>query len=193
MGLERVENWQTVVSSPAWLYPDCSGQGEILLTSGNTQQWKHLCAVQDLTYDFHWRAVSCELCFLAILPSFWINRNAFLQKSMTQGKVCLLSKWFGKAEENAVGEFLAQIYSAETTACRESWEIFRKFENRLCYIVLVSSDVWMAFISRQEGRGWMAEEGASGIHTLQSHWPVLCFGTGEDGGWGKDTACISEK
>lgn len=113
---------------------------------------------------------------------------------MTQGKVCLLSEWFGKAEEDAAGEFLAQLYSAETTACNGSREIFRKFENKLCDIVLVSSDVWTVFTSQQEGRGWMDEEGASGIRTLQSHWPVLCFGTGEDRGWGKDTAaCTSEK
>lgn len=152
--------------------------GEMLLTGGNTQKWNHLSVVKGLTYGFHWRAVTSKLCILAILPSFLINKNAFLQKSMTQGKVCLLSKWFGKAEENAVGEFLARIYSAETAACSGSWEIFRKFENRLCYIVLFSSDVWMVFTSRREGRGWMAEEGASGIRTLQSHWPLLCFGTG---------------
>lgn len=193
MGLERLENWQTVVSSPARLDPDCSGQEETLITGGSTQKWKHFCAVKGHTYDFHWRAVSCKLCILAILSSFLTNKNAFLQKSMTQGKVCLLSEWFGKAEEDAAGEFLAQIYSVETTACNGSWEIFRKFESRLCDIVLLSSDVWTVFTSQQEGRGWMAEEGVSGIHTLRFQWPVLCFGTGEDGGWGKDTACTSEK
>lgn len=193
MGLERLENWQTVVSSPAWLYPDCSGQGKILITGGCSQKWKHLCAVKDHTYGFHWRAVSCKLCIIAILHSFLINKNALLQKSMTQGKVCLFSEWFGKAKENAVGEFLAQVYGVETTACNGSWEIFRKFESRLFYIVLVSSDLWMVFTSWWEGRGWMAEEGASGIHTLRSCWSLLCFGTGEDGGWGKGTACTSEK
>lgn len=44
-----------------------------------------------------------------------------------------------------------QIYGVETAACNGIWEIFRKLENRLCYIVLVSNDVWTVFTSWREG------------------------------------------
>lgn len=182
MGSEGIENCQAVVSYPAQQYPGFSGKGEVLFTDWNTQRRKQLCTVKDLLiYDFRWRAGSCKMCSLAILPSYVINTNAFLQKSMTQGKVCLLSEWLGKAEKNAVGEFLAQIYSMKTTACNGSWEIFWKFENRLCYIVPVSNDVWTVFTSLREGRGCAAEKGGSGILTVQSCWPLLRFGMG--GGW----------
>lgn len=192
MGSEGIENCQAVVSYPAWQYPGCSGKGEVLFTDWNTQRRKHLCAVKALTYGFHWRAASSKMCSLAIFPSYVINTNAFLQKSMTRGKVCLLSEWFGKAEKNAVGEFLARIYSMKTRACNGSWEIFRKFENRLCYIVPVSNDVWTVFTSLQEGRGCVAEERGWNSHAPASG---LCFVLveGEAWGWGKDTACTPKK
>lgn len=183
MGSEGIENCQAVVSYPAQQHPGCSGKGEVLFTDQKTQRRKQLCAVKDLLiYGFHWRAASCKICSLAVLRSYVINTNTFFfQKSVTQGKVCLSSESFGKAEKNAAGEFLARICTVKTTACNGSWEIFRKFENRLCYIVPVSNDVWTMFTSLREGRGCAAEEGGSGICTLRSCWPVLCFGMG--GGW----------
>lgn len=194
MGSEGTEDCQAVASYPARQHSSCSGKGEVLFTNRNTQRREKGCAVKHLTYGFHWRAASCKMCSLAILLSSVINTKAFLQKSMTQGKVCLLSEWFGKAEKNAVGEFLARIYSVKTTACNGSWEIFRKFKNRLCYSVPVSNDVWTVFPSLREGRECVAVEGGSGILTLWSHWPLLSFGKmGEDGGWGKDTACTPKK
>lgn len=93
MGSEGIENCQAVVSYPAEKYPGCSGKGEAPFIDRNTQRRKQLCAVKDLLiYGFHWRAASCKMCSLAILPSYVMNRNTFLQESMTQGKVCLLSE-----------------------------------------------------------------------------------------------------
>lgn len=54
---------------------------------------KQFCAVKDLLiFGFHWKSASCKMCSQVILPSYIININAFLQKSVTQGKVCLFSK-----------------------------------------------------------------------------------------------------
>lgn len=66
----------------------------------------------------------------------------------------------------------------KTTACNGSREIFRKSENRLSYIVPVSNDPWMIFTSHQEGAGCVAEEGGTGIRTLQPCWSLLRCGTG---------------
>jgi len=179
MGSEGIENCWAVFSYPTQQYPGCSGKREVPFTDRNTQSRQQLCAVKDfLLYSSHWRPASCKMCSLTILPSYVINTNAFLQKSMTQGKVCLLSEWFGKAEKNAVGEFLARIYSVKTTDCNGGWEIFSKSENRLCYIVTASNDVWTVFTSLREWRGCTAEERGSGIRTLWACWPVLYFGMG---------------
>lgn len=159
-------------------YPGCSRK-QVLFTDWNTQRRKQLCAVKELLmYGFHWRSASCEMCSLAILPSYIINISAFLQKSMSQWKVYLLSKQFGKLEKNAVGEFLAWSCSMKTTACNGSREIFRKSENRLSYIVPVSNDPWMVFTSHQKGVGCVAEEGGTGIRTLQLCWSLLRCGMG---------------
>lgn len=124
--------------------------------------------------------MNCKLCILAILPSFWTNKNAFLQNSMTRGKVCLLSKWFGKAEENAVGEFLANLQCGDNSA---QWNLGNIYKIRKQIVLYCSCLKWCVDgVDLLEGgmgvNGWWGNQ-------WNSHTPVplACAFFWYRGGW----------